>query len=100
MRWLWAAGGLLLVAVGVGVALVGLERADQVASVVGACAGVAGLAVSLVGLRRPARREQPPAGPPASGRTVTNTIENSVVHGPAIQIGSVDGNAESDERDR
>jgi hypothetical protein len=89
MRWLWGVGGLLLVAAGVGVVRLGLEKADQVASVVGALAGVAGLAVALYGLRRPA-----PATPPAAG----NTVENSTVHGPNIQIGSVGGNVEVHEK--
>ncbi|WP_309111854.1 hypothetical protein [Saccharothrix sp.] len=88
MRWLWLVSGLVVVAVGVGVFWLGLEKADQVASVVGALAGVAGLAVALYGLRRT-------AAPPAA---VSNTVANSTVHGPNIQIGSAGGNVEVHEK--
>ncbi|CAL9645350.1 hypothetical protein SUDANB95_06426 [Actinosynnema sp. ALI-1.44] len=90
MRWLWVVGGLVVVAVGVGVVLLGLEKADQVASVVGALAGVAGLAVALYGLRRTTT----PTPAPAPAATVTNTVENSTVHGSNVQIGSAGGNVE------
>jgi hypothetical protein len=63
----WARVLLCLVVVGLGITFVviGLERADQLASVLGAFIGLTGLGLSLYGLlRRPAEREVPgaPAG--------------------------------------
>ncbi|WP_143219107.1 hypothetical protein [Actinokineospora bangkokensis] len=73
-----AAGAVVLVI------QVGLERSDQVASVVGAAAGVVGLLVTVVGaVRANAARHDPPL--PAPG--VRQTVRGSRVGGSVIQVG-------------
>ncbi|MDX3128930.1 hypothetical protein PV367_03760 [Streptomyces europaeiscabiei] len=49
---------------------VGLDKADKVASVVGLFVGLAGLVVSILGLRR---EDPPDGGPPEGGQSVRNS---------------------------
>ncbi|MBB5807403.1 hypothetical protein F4560_007171 [Saccharothrix ecbatanensis] len=88
MRWLWLIGGLVLVAAAVVVLWIGLEKADQLFSVIGGSAGVVGLAASIHGLRAVLS-----SSPPAGGRN-DNTVSGSVILGPNTQIGSVGGNVQ------
>jgi hypothetical protein len=73
MRWVTSlATGLVLLALGVFFVVAGLDRADKMASVVGAFVGVGGLAVSVFGMIQGRR---PPAEK-TSGITVEIGNEN------------------------
>ncbi|WP_204286386.1 hypothetical protein [Microbispora amethystogenes] len=80
---LWA-GGLLIVAAVAGTAVyfavLGLDRADKLASVVGALAAIAGIGLTLCGMFQ-ARRE-------ASGSTIRSPAVQNVIIGGS-QYGSV-----------
>lgn len=87
-RWVWislmAAGGLVG-ALGVVFVVLGLDRADQLASVVGVFVGLAGLGVSVYGvvLARRTGSPDPPSSaaapaPAAGGETIIATGERSV----------------------
>ncbi|CAD5963271.1 MULTISPECIES: hypothetical protein [unclassified Streptomyces] len=86
----WGASVLcVLVAAGLGALAVagGLDRADKVASIVGAVIGLAGLVVSLYALHRsPAPGPVPPAPGPAAGTGSATVAEGvrSVAAGGSI----------------
>ncbi|MFG2875530.1 hypothetical protein ACGFYU_11075 [Streptomyces sp. NPDC048337] len=89
-RWVWRAVLLLSAAVAVALVLVSvlvdLDTGNRVASVVGAVAGVGGVALAVHGLTRPA----PAAGDRSVqagqgiGRAVTG--DNNRLHGPAPAV--------------
>lgn len=102
LRWLVAvAAGVILVGLGVVLAWVDLEKADKLGSVIGAFSGLIGLGLSAYGVIL--ARRQPVASPPEVstpvppvplGPPVTNSVTNSTISGPNIQIGSTGGNVE------
>ncbi|MGW6931769.1 hypothetical protein ACWGE0_17080 [Lentzea sp. NPDC054927] len=83
MRWLLLFFGLVALAGAVLVVKAGLENADQIASVVGAAAGLLSLAFTIYAfiVTKPA----PPTEPQG------NTISNSTVHGSVTQVRDVKG---------
>ncbi|WP_156757023.1 hypothetical protein [Actinokineospora pegani] len=86
----WCGVAIVGVAVVVGavvvVVKVGLERSDQVASVVGAVCGVLGLVAAVVGAARASTARNDSTAPGAGSR-VTQTVSGSEVKGSIIQIG-------------
>ncbi|MEU7134759.1 hypothetical protein [Streptomyces sp. NPDC046261] len=78
----WWLGGLLsgLALIGLGVFLVvqGLDRADQIASVLGLFVGLAGLGLAAYGAFAVGRPGPPPAGGQGEG------VHGNVFHGPAV----------------
>lgn len=93
-RW---AGGIIVTSVVLALAfylvLVGLDKADKVASVLALFVGLAGLGAAVYGLfgaerRRDAAHPPKPARPPVGDSPpgdVHNTISGGVVHGAVIQ---------------
>ncbi|MFI1826611.1 tetratricopeptide repeat protein, partial [Streptomyces sp. NPDC020412] len=85
-RLLWApAGAAIAGGIAWAVARVGLETADQLASVIGGTAGLLGLAVSLVALRSPTPAAPPVAGGGARGRWVRAAAAHASYRAPAVQ---------------
>jgi hypothetical protein len=83
-RVTWVAATVALLGALVTVfALVGLDRADKLASAIGAVVSLAALAVALFSLRSPAAREQPASG--------GQSVQNSEVGGHIMQIRDVQG---------
>jgi hypothetical protein len=89
----WAGGALTAAAaggLGVYFTAVGLDKADKLASVIGAFIGLAGLALAAYGTITDRRPDQPPPAenPPeatSTPGTVHNEIHGGTHHGPAIQ---------------
>ncbi|MEU9337757.1 tetratricopeptide repeat protein [Streptomyces sp. NPDC048290] len=79
------AGGVFAGGIAWAVARVGLETADQLASVIGGTAGLLGLAVSLVALRSPAPAAPAVAGGGAGGRWVRVAAAHASYRAPAVQ---------------
>jgi hypothetical protein len=95
--WLLGIFGVAALVVGVVMWRVGLDRADQIGSVVGAICAVVGLGVSVFSavvavraLRADSKSDRAGAVHP---RTVRNTVKDSTIDGPNIQVGSVGGDA-------
>ncbi|WP_283134420.1 hypothetical protein [Rhizohabitans arisaemae] len=100
--WMWGVMlgvGVVLGALGAAFVVLGLERADQLAGVIGMFVAAAGLAVSVYGLRS-ARRS--PGGPadqdadpvprtPPPVPTLTQTVADSTVGGDVLQVGEIKG---------
>jgi hypothetical protein len=92
LKW----GGGLVTAVtavwmGIYFAEVGLGAASQVAGVVGAFIGLAGLAVAVYGTASAKTDHKEPGPPPGQGTrdVVTNTIKSSSNNGTIVQGGRV-----------
>ncbi|WP_235921228.1 hypothetical protein [Lentzea tibetensis] len=91
----WIVVGFVVAAVGGATALVDLESADKIGSVVGAVCGALGLVLSGYGLVK-SRHPQPvqpgaARGDPVVAGPVENAISESTVIGSVVQAGSVDG---------
>lgn len=106
-------GVLLLAGLAAYLAAIGLDKADKLASVIGAFAGLLGLGLGVVGWFRPAGKASPTDGdppavaespvPPAvaespADNTVHNVVNGSVT-GTVIQAGRIDGGVHFDRRD-
>ncbi|GAB3446235.1 hypothetical protein GCM10027436_36630 [Actinophytocola sediminis] len=91
--WLVAVFGAAVLVVGGVMLKVGLDRADQVGSVVGALVGVIGLGVAtfsaVVAVRALRTDGTSAAKPPA----VRNSVRDSTIDGPNVQVGSIGGDA-------
>jgi len=87
MGWIGAvAAGLALVGLGVYLVVIGLDRADKVASVIGMFAGLAGLALAAYGVLLTRRGLGQPIG--RAGQVVAG----SSVGGDVLQVRGVRGN--------
>jgi hypothetical protein len=84
-----ALAGLLLVGLGVLFAVMGLTRADQLASVIGAFATLIGLGTSVYGIVLARRGAQSPA---AGQQIGAQSVSGSTVGGGVTQIHGVRGN--------
>jgi hypothetical protein len=96
-------GGVLGIAAGVGLVVyfvvVGLDKADKLASVIGVFLGLAGIALASYGVvvdralpgSTSVSTSAPPApiDPPGGAGRVHNEISGGIVHGLVIQAGSV-----------
>ncbi|MEU7802461.1 hypothetical protein AB0B10_24680 [Micromonospora arborensis] len=84
-RWwiVWAALGLLMLALGGFLTRAGLQDADQWASVIGVFLNGAGLVVAVYSVVQARRPPQPGTGDDPV-QTVHNTIRDSEVQGPAL----------------
>ncbi|MEU8377958.1 hypothetical protein [Streptosporangium sp. NPDC048865] len=96
----WVGGALFLgAAIGMGVYFlrIGLAKADQAASVVGAFVGVAGLALAVYGTLTARRADAAPSPPatrtapldnrvgPSDSAAVHNEVSGGVFHAPVVQ---------------
>ncbi|MEU7002294.1 hypothetical protein [Nonomuraea sp. NPDC046570] len=85
LKWV---GGTLFAGTAIGMSVyfarVGLERADQAASVISAFVALAGLALAIYAMVRDRRagEQAPAAGGPSE---VRNTISGGTFHGPVTQ---------------
>ena len=82
VTWIAATVALLGAVVTV-FALLGLERADKLASTIGAVVGLTAVAVALFSARAPGPPEQPAAG--------GQSVQNSDVGGHVMQVRDVQG---------
>lgn len=104
-RWVWwllAVVGVTALVIGIVMLRVGLAKADQVGSVVGSIAGLLGLGLAgaalVLAIRADRRASSPtPSAAPAPGSS--NSVSNSTIQGPNIQIGHAGGDV-SIERDK
>lgn len=72
-----------------GVALTsGWDQADQIASVVGAIVGTAGLAAAVYGFATPTAAPEPPQ---QGGSTRVQNTNSGITYGDNIQLGDVHG---------
>jgi hypothetical protein len=72
----------------------GLDDADKLGSVVGAFSGVIGVGLSIVGIVLARRSTPNPSAQPPSVAPPGQSVINSQIDGPNIQIGSAGGNVE------
>ncbi|MEV0123252.1 hypothetical protein AB0I16_17270 [Streptomyces sp. NPDC050703] len=88
-----ALGGAVLLALGVIFVQVGLERADQLSSVLGGFAGLIGLALAVYGVVRARNGPTSPATTPAASspqsQGVVNVVRGSAIGGNAVMAGTV-----------
>lgn len=89
LKW---AGGVLAAGAAIGMgayfAAVGLDKANEVAGVLGAFTGLAGIALAIYGIVAGGTSGKSPSdGDPAQAATdaVTNIISDSTIHGNVIQ---------------
>jgi hypothetical protein len=86
--WLGAlAGGVVLVGLGAYFVHVGLDRADKLAGVLGAFAGLVGLGLSAYGIVLARRPAWPASGEPQQPAP-EQVVSNSSIGGDNVQIGS------------
>jgi hypothetical protein len=92
-RWGWclcAIVGVAVLVVGVVMLRVGLEKADQLGSMIGSITGVVGLGaagLALVLAVRADRRDTGMDQSPVVDHLPMNAVIDSTIHGPNIQIG-------------
>jgi hypothetical protein len=79
---LFAAAGVVALVVGIVMLRMGLEKADQLGSVIGSITGLVGLGVAAYALVLALRADHRDTEP-----TPTNSVVNSKIKGPNIQIG-------------
>ncbi|MFI1415010.1 hypothetical protein ACH4Y0_34525 [Streptomyces sp. NPDC020707] len=88
-----ALGGAALLALGVLFVRVGLERADQLSSVIGVFVGIVGFALAVYGVVGARNGSRPPAPIPAPSSPrregVTNIVRGSAIGGNAVMAGAV-----------
>jgi hypothetical protein len=89
--WLFGVVGVAALVVGVLMLRAGLEKADQLGSVIGSITGVLGLGLGGFALVLAIRADRRDTGPgqedSVSGPGPTNSVEDSTIKGPNIQIG-------------
>lgn len=93
-RWGWgllAGVGAVALVIGVAMLRVGLEKADQLGSVIGSITGVLGLGLGGFALVLAIRADRRDTGPDqedsVAGPGPTNSVTDSTIKGPNIQIG-------------